>query len=419
MVRNEENSVLRSLGIWEKLFWLYDRAHPLHFALTAQIQGEFTAAALKQSLASVQQRHPLLRVRIALDESERPWFVEDLAKIPLRVVQRESEQQWQRYVEQELSTPFVWAEAPLIRTVLLHSTDISELIVLCHHAIADGLSALYLIRDILQALTNSDTSVQPLPVLPAIEYLLPGKAAENSASYPPFFIQLIPHEAPLLQSCSCLCAGSLPAEITTQLISRCRQEQTSVHAAICAAFLIAITRQNRSEQPQTLKCISPISLRPYLTPAIQDNVGLYASGKQTLHTLTSNAKLWELAYFIKQTLSQEMAPNKIFAEVPDSEKMPPNLTPAIVRQIIREQFSRDLVVTNLGRLTFPLQFERLQLQAIYGPAGIMGMENERVVGVTTVGEQLFFTLVCPESVMSSAAAENLKDEAIQLLRASL
>lgn len=345
--------------------------------------------------------------------------MEDSANIPLRTVQRESEQLWQREVERELSTPFVWAEAPLVRTVLLHSTDISELIVTCHHAIADGVSALYLIRDILQAIANSDTSFQPLPALPPIEYLLPGKASENPASQPPIFKSLMPNEAPLLQSRSCLCAGSLSAETTTQLISRCRQEQTSVHAAICAAFLIAITRQNRSEQPQTLKCISPISLRPYLTPAIGEDVGLYASGKQTLHTLTPDANLWDMARSIKQTLNQEMTSNKIFAEVPNPEEMPPNLTPAMVLQMVREQFNRDLVVTNLGRLTFPLQFDRLQLQAIYGPTGIMGMENERVVGVTTVGEQLFFTLVCPESVMPSAEAENLKDEAMQLLRARL
>lgn len=42
----------------------------------------------------MQQPHSLLRVRIVIYSSGQPWLIEDSASIPLRVVQRQNEQQW-------------------------------------------------------------------------------------------------------------------------------------------------------------------------------------------------------------------------------------------------------------------------------------------------------------------------------------
>ncbi|MDV2994160.1 MAG: hypothetical protein N4J56_003814 [Chroococcidiopsis sp. SAG 2025] len=183
-VHTPKNSTCRPLGALEKIFWLYDQVQPAHFALTAQIQGEFSNEQLKRALMQVQQRHPLLRVRIALDETEQPWFVEEVANIPLRVLQRQSEQHWQREVETEISTPFNWKQAPLIRAVLLHSPEISELIVVYHHSIADGTSGAYLIQDILQAIAVPSTILQPLPMPLSLEELMLGKADAALPDYP-------------------------------------------------------------------------------------------------------------------------------------------------------------------------------------------------------------------------------------------
>lgn len=138
------------VGIEEHTFWLYDQAAPCHFTLTARIVGELHVDQLQQAIAWVQQQHPLLGVRIVTAQSGQPWLIEDSASIPLRVVQRQSEQQWLSEVEQEISHPFDWNQAPLIRMVLVHAADISELIITCHHAIADGMSTVYLLRDRLQ-----------------------------------------------------------------------------------------------------------------------------------------------------------------------------------------------------------------------------------------------------------------------------
>jgi hypothetical protein len=98
----------RQLGTSERTIWLYDRVRPVHFTLAANIIGKVHLERLEQALAQVQQRHPLLNVKIALDLAEIPWFITKTQIIPIRVVKRHSPQQWQQEVARELANPFDW-----------------------------------------------------------------------------------------------------------------------------------------------------------------------------------------------------------------------------------------------------------------------------------------------------------------------
>ncbi|WP_375506504.1 condensation domain-containing protein [uncultured Nostoc sp.] len=419
--------VYRPLGAGEQIFWLHDQAHPLHFALTAQIKGKFTVPQLQQALHLVQQRHPLLRVRIALDESKHPWFVEHPADIPLRVVQRQSEQHWQREVEQEIATPFVWSQAPLMRIVLVHSsnsTELSELIVICHHSIADGISVTYLIRDILQAIATPTAFKESLFVPPSLEDLIIGKAPKRV-----FLLELLPKfisDSFLLKqrakqnNRSFVSSGSLSPETTRLLIARCRQEQTSVHAAICAAFLLAVRQQNHSEQPQNINCSSPINLRPYLISANQEDVSFCITAERTLHLLNSDANFWEVARSVKQQLKQSITSNKLFKKIFQlQEWLSTDPSPDDALQAFKDQLDYDIAVSNLTRLTIAQQFGELELQAVYGPVVTTGVKNDRLVGVATLGDQLFLTLVCSERVMLRSQTKTLHEEAIHLLNKAI
>ncbi|MEH1841575.1 MAG: condensation domain-containing protein [Nostoc sp.] len=419
--------VYRPLGAGEQIFWLHDQAHSLHFALTAQIKGKFTVPQLQQALHLVQQRHPLLRVRIALDESKHPWFVEHPADIPLRVVQRQSEQHWQREVEQEIATPFVWWQAPLVRVVLVHSSngaELSELIVICHHSIADGISATYLIRDILQAIATPTAFGKSLFVPPSLEDLIIGKDPERV-----FLLKPLPKfmsDSFLLEqhtqqnNRSFVSSGSLSPKTTRLLIVRCRQEQTSVHAAICTAFLLAVRQQNHSQQPQNINCSSPINLRPYLTSANQEDVSFCITAERTLHLLSSDTNFWEVARSVKQQLKQSMTSNKLFEKIFQlQEWLFTNPSPDDALQAFKDQLDYDIAVSNLTRLTIAQQFGELELQAVYGPVVTTGVKNDRLVGVATLGDQIFFTLVCSERVMLRSQTKTLHEEAIHLLNEAI
>ncbi|BAY99849.1 hypothetical protein NIES37_38320 [Tolypothrix tenuis PCC 7101] len=421
--------MLRQLGIEERIFWLHDQAIPLHFTMAAKVIGELQVDSLQQALAWVQQRHPLLGVRIVLDSLGNPWFTEDSATIPLRVVQRQSEQQWQQEVEQELAHPFNWNQAPLIRIVLVHAADCSELIITCHHAIADGMSVVYLLRDILQAVGIPGSQQQILPERPAYEYLTPiahkikppTKDSQLELVNPS---QTIPPAKSLHFR---LLTWSLSPEETATVILRCRQAQTSVHAAICAAFLLAIAQSHHSQndteaqsleqkQPVTLNCLTAINIRQFLTPPIQEDFGYYFTSNISAHTITPNLSLWDLAHVIKAQLNQKMSPDQIFAHLPEAQAfITSNPSIDTIKDIFQELYRYDVLVSNLGKLHIPTQYGHLQLAAIYGPSGAIHVAKGRFIGVATLGDQMFFNLLYPDSNISLTEIEHLQKKTMQLL----
>ncbi len=89
-----------------------------------------------------------------------------------------------------------------------------------------------------------------------------------------------------------------------------------------------------------------------------------------------------------------------------------------IAQGFRDQlFDSDIGVSNLGRLTIQQQFGELEFQAIYGLVVRTGAEND--LGVVTLGDRLFVTLVSEESVMSRAQSNVLHEEAIHLLKEAI
>ncbi|MBD2524702.1 condensation domain-containing protein [Nostoc sp. FACHB-133] len=419
----------RQLGIEEHIFWLHDQAIPLHFTVAAKVIGELQVDSLQQALALVQQRHPLLRVRIVPDSLGNPWLNEDSATIPLRVVQRQSEQQWQQEVEQELAYPFNWNQAPLIRMVLVHAAHCSELIITCHHAIADAMSAVYLLRDLLQAIGIPGSQQQILPERPAYEYLTPIAHTIQAPTGKPQLELVNPSQTipPAKSRHFRLLAWSLSPEDTATLIRRCQQAQTSVHAAICAAFLLAIAQSSHSQndtkaqrleqqQPVTLNCLTAINIRQFLTPPIEEDFGYYFTSSISAHTITPNLSLWDLAHVIKAHLNQKMSPNQIFAHLPEAQAFiatHPSLD--AIEYLFQELYRYDVLVSNLGQLHISTQYGHLQLAAVYGPVGAIHVANGRFIGVATLGDQMFFNLLYSESDTSLAQIEHIQQEAMRLL----
>lgn len=400
----------RFLGTLEHSFWLYDQVLPIHFALSAKISGSFSLDQLRKSLAQVQMQHPLLRVGIAVAETGYPKFVEQIAPIPLRLVVQEDDRSWQREVEVELSRSFSWRTAPLFRVVLLQSERVSELIVTCHHAIADGMSAAYLIRDIVQGLESEGSGLRTLSEAHPIEQLIPihERATLPQETFLPREYSATVSRRPRPHVRTAL----LSAELTQQLCDRARQENTSVHGAISAAFLLAMARQRGS----SLKCQSPIDVRSQLTPSAGETIGLYITCGLTQHDLKEDSSLWETARSVKSQLSESMIPTQLFEVIRQNQMLTASLPEAqTVCQAMQEQ-DYDLVVTNLGRLPFGQQFGSLRIEALYGPVVLTGMENEQIVGVATLGDQLSLTVSNSSTTTSEMEASASLTDALDLLR---
>jgi Condensation domain len=111
----------------------------------------------------------------------------------LTAIKQQHEQHWLEIAEGELLQKFSGEFAPLCRITLLQASekfDRNELIVTFHHAIADGISALHLIHELLsyyQQLVEgrSISPMDSLPLLPSLEQLLKKCLSEmNPVDFP-------------------------------------------------------------------------------------------------------------------------------------------------------------------------------------------------------------------------------------------
>ncbi len=142
---------------------------PLNVVMAAKIKGAVEVEQLAAVLDSLRKRHALLAVRVVIDENDMAWYVtEGVPEFTINTIPLQTEDQWQQTAVEECKTSFPIETGPLVRFSLLHSSDGADLVVCAHHAICDGMSLTYLIRDILQQLAEPGRAVEILPEPPAI-----------------------------------------------------------------------------------------------------------------------------------------------------------------------------------------------------------------------------------------------------------
>src|SRR5258706_16282678 len=149
----DRNPRSRRLLLLERTMYPEGRT-PFTSVFTIQLFGRLAEGRLRQALARLQAKHPLLR-RVIGDgvRSDGPGFVlqDRPAPLPLRLVERKNDDHWETEVRREWVAPFDASRDPLVRLVWLQSSEVSELILVGHHCICDGQSGMTLLRECLSA----------------------------------------------------------------------------------------------------------------------------------------------------------------------------------------------------------------------------------------------------------------------------
>jgi hypothetical protein len=377
-------AAVRPLGALEHLFWLYDQNRSVHFAVTALISGRTSPRDWRRALDRLQERHPLMSVSIQGEAASVPVFQRgDLAPIPLRIVEDEPERRWEAEVGEELTTPFKPSEAPLIRAVLiLGARDDAAFILVAHHSIADGLSLAYALRDTLDAIAGR--VLQPLPWLPSLDDMLvsdsPANPREQGEAPKPAVYR--PHDSarPKIK------ALHLSPGFTSLVRHRARQEEATVHGALCAALVLASRRIFADWQEIPLRIMSPISARTLVDAG--ESCGVFV-GATTSVFGSESMNFWDLAREARNSIAANQNREYIAAGLSAFQEVVGNGTDvATAAEFGATVFANEIMVTNLGSLSFDRQFGPVTLKALFGPAVLTGFENHQTIGVATVDEAL-------------------------------
>ena len=329
MTSGQQSAIERPLGATEDMYWRFDSVSPLNFGSIVRLEGVLDVDALRFALRALQQRHPLLRVYVETDGQGVPWFREGTGDIHLQVLDQASGQEW-ALLETELNTAFDTKSGPLIRCLLIkHNHQESTLITTYHHAICDGKSAIFLLRDIQQSLAQMDVGeAAGLVSLPPVGYYgdrIPSMEhyAENDGLRTAWktvqasvkFMRGVglpmglrnKHEVPLSEQRLIVEPRFLEPELMKRIAKKAKAEKASVQCVLNAALSLAVAEDSPARFFHATSCTQVLDIREQLIPSVGEDCGCFVSGATSLHRLHGHTDFWQLTRDIHKRMLETLA----------------------------------------------------------------------------------------------------------------
>ncbi len=174
------------LSYAQQRLWFLDQLHPgnsfYNINTAVRLRGPLAAPALERALAALVERHEALRTRFPARDGQPVQEILPHAEVTMELVDlsgraaeegpRDREAAARARLDAAARQPFVLAEGPLLRTVLVRLEAEDHLLLLClHHIVSDGWSMGVLVRE-LSALyaacrdgrTAPLSALAPLPI---------------------------------------------------------------------------------------------------------------------------------------------------------------------------------------------------------------------------------------------------------------
>jgi hypothetical protein len=199
-------------------------------------------------------------------------------------------------------------------------------------------------------------------------------------------------EQPLLQQIW------LEPSVTSLVTRRAREEQASVHAALCAAVMLAGRALSRAWRDHTIRCASSLDTRALL--GASEHLGLFPTQRSAELEPSATLSFWDLARAIKQSLAIRRTAVEAAGgySTPVLEMIAAGASPD--RLVIgSRQRAPTLRIDNYGRLAIPTQYGygRLRIKWVT-PAAVHGAPQTQHISVATVDGLLCMTNVSAEPV---------------------
>jgi len=416
--------VRRELNEIEYLNWCIGK--PYNMVLAVQVRGDLTPDRLRVALDKAQRRHPLLQVNTEIGPSGRPWFSSDgVGAIPLAVVEGAAPQSARRLVEREVDATFARdgtesPRLPLMRVSLLRPRDPADpigVVLTAQHIIADGLSLVFLFRDLLHFIDDPDAPVAVLDAPASAEDPLPAGVRRRIPRSPLRFratlwlvkayarLRFGRKPAPARRHTQHHRSWTLTPEQTSRLRARCRHEGVSIQSAIGAAFL-----------PGFDEIHTPVSLRPLLQRPVGESVGLFVGSADVRMHLHASRGFWNNARRFHRRLRRAMRdPFRVFRLF--SKVVPVEDVQRLGLLMVRMRGGRRLFsVTNLGQLDaggLQLRARTLQIESFFGAT--TGLFDASVLTVYTIEGQMHLHLLANETEGAATSVRDDSARAVQTL----
>lgn len=434
-----------------------------HISLGLRIHGQISEEALRNAIDKMLVTYPLFGARIDWDKDIAQWSTtEGAAKVPLKVYDRDAEDTWIRILNEEHSIPLRTSKGPLTRFLLVKGTDTSELIIFCHHAISDGRSLQFALREVLLHLEDKNRSPSKYPEAPPqtpeilpdkfsmgkLRSVMIGKINQKWEEVKTVFDEedmLNVWESFWKNSDYCIETIEFDRKETQELINRSRENDVTLNSTLLIAFEKA---RIEAIGPYDGKAMvgTAVDTRQRLKVDCSDAVGYYAGSSIVQCKYKEKSSFWDNVRNLHKSLSKELKEDKVFDGVLAYSALDPTLVDAILYLMVGDQvephqsryekisdFTRrkdeivvknlerseetapDILITNLGRMDLPNDIPGIEIErAFFTPSSSLIMEC--VVGASTAEGRLTVTLNYHSRYYDGERMKKIRDRAEEILK---
>lgn len=425
----------RPLSPVERWYWIADQLSPLNVVARVRLTGRLPAGVLERAAAALAAEYPVLRVAVtARADGTDPEFAATSRRPPVRRVEGDGTE-WERQVDDhELAVPLAWRDGPLVRVldvVVDHPEETHDVVLTVAHLIADGTTALTLLRRLIEHAAVDGASVTSRPPVAAPEDLLPARlrglrgiaaiagtgVADRAVTAWSRPRRLAPEAAvPAAERRTRLVRRRLDEQRLSALTRRCQAEGVTVHGALTAAMARAIGPAVTAGGGRL--CIGvPIDFRAELEPPVDAaEAGAYVSTVPAIARFGPGRDLWSIARAVNRTLHRRRRFDQHLALLSALRFVcPPSVADsAKVVGLIERNGPGNICLSNIGRYDFPDRIGDWHLGGAQFIAGV-SVSGYFVATVNTSHRELCWNFTYIDGVVSERSALRYADDAVSAL----
>jgi len=413
----------RRLILGERIMHV-DAKTPLNCVFTAKVSGSISEENLHRALHKIQQKHPLLQMNIDAT-GKTPYFVlnENMGKIPVRITERATNDDWLAESKTEWYKLFDAPNLPLARVVWLRGETESEFLLVLPHCICDGTTILNLMRELMTLTNDPEQELAPYPSFLCVRDLLPNDFTITRAGH--FKGKIFAALGRLFFFFKATSGNNtsrgnyavhwkISVDDTKKLLLKCKEENTTVHAAICVAFMEAFKHVQGTGAHG--KVICPVDIRRFVETIKQDTMFAFAPIAELKLDQTESA-FWTKTRKLKTDLEAKIAEMKVYDLLSMSEYFHSSVN-KMIGFLKTTKGTHDVTLSNMGLLNIPKTYKNFVVETIYSPTVAFPWKNANTLVVSTFNGQLDFSLMSNESFLREFEAWQIKDRAMELIKES-
>ncbi|NRF39730.1 condensation domain-containing protein [Pedobacter foliorum] len=397
---------------------------PFNAVIPIKLKGVFKAEDLHHALKKLQDKHPLLNAFVKDDEKSMPWFVvsEKIElPIPLRIVTRTSDDDWKTESMKEWATVFDTRSGPLMRLVWIKGEEFSEFIMVIHHCLCDGGSAMAILAELLLLLDDGSVDIGKEDPILRIEDIIPASILNSKkkivkakliGGVANLFLQLFPVSKKKLieRKRDYMIHWKLEKELSDRLIRKCKSEGVTVNTALCVAVLNAFKEVRKEDFHNKISL--PVDIRRFAPKIKRDNI--FAFGLMLVVSADKDLVFFADAKRMQEDIDKKTAkldPYETIMMMEESHSSLNNFT----NFLKYGKSSNDCMFSNLGRVDIPHQYKHFAVETIFSPSVIGPLGNTTTLVTSTYLGQMDFTFIASEGFIPYAEAQTIKEKMMEIL----